>query len=132
MTNIKILLVDDRRGNQLIIKARIQDEEDLQKYDWHYDAADMAKSAVEKARNQVFDIVVLDGNMPAINGPEIIEELLQTNPKMCIIMFSDDEQRLAEAAQKGVALHSKKDFDHLMKILLGQCEVIAQQQSTSV
>ena len=59
---IKILLVDDSEDNQDLIKEYLKNGK------YQIDTADNGEMAVEKVKNQDFDIVLMDIQMPVMDG----------------------------------------------------------------
>lgn len=69
LTGIRVLLVDDSIDNQLLIKFL------LQKCGAQVDVANNGEAGVEKALKQNFDIVLMDIQMPLLDGYQATEQL---------------------------------------------------------
>jgi signal transduction histidine kinase len=65
--NIKVLLVEDIRPNQLLIKTL------LEKHKCHIDIADNGQIAIEKLNHSRYDVILMDLQMPVMNGLEATE-----------------------------------------------------------
>ncbi len=69
LENRKILVVEDNKINQMITRKI------LEKNKMICDVADNGEIAVEKARNQSFDLILMDIHMPGISGIEATEQI---------------------------------------------------------
>ena len=66
-----ILLVEDNKANQMFMKVI------LKKLNLTYDIANDGVEAVEAFKNSKYDIVLMDENMPNMNGIEATKEILK-------------------------------------------------------
>ncbi|PRD54536.1 response regulator transcription factor [Sphingobacterium gobiense] len=86
----KVLIADDhsivRLGASMIIKECIADAgiQQAQTYDEVYD----------QLRNESFDLLLLDINMPGGNNIKVIKELLDIQPGVKILVFSSYEESI--------------------------------------
>jgi PAS domain S-box-containing protein len=62
--NIKVLVVEDIVLNQLLMKTLLDD------FEFEHDIAANGKIAIEKLRNKPYDIILMDLQMPEMNGFE--------------------------------------------------------------
>jgi signal transduction histidine kinase len=62
--NIKVLVVEDMKLNQLLMQTILDD------FGFTYDMADNGLIAVEKLKNNTYDIILMDLQMPEMNGFE--------------------------------------------------------------
>jgi PAS domain S-box-containing protein len=62
--NIKVLVVEDMVLNQLLMKTLLDD------FGFEHDIADNGKMAIEKMRSKSYDIILMDLQMPQMNGFE--------------------------------------------------------------
>ncbi|WP_299209260.1 response regulator [uncultured Dokdonia sp.] len=69
LENRKILVVEDNKINQMITRKI------LEKNKMICDVADNGEIAVEKARSQDFDLILMDIHMPGISGIEATEQI---------------------------------------------------------
>ena len=64
LSNVKILIVEDNKINQMITKKI------LNKMNLYCDVVDNGEAAVEKVKEEVYDVVLMDIHMPGISGLE--------------------------------------------------------------
>jgi len=82
---IKVLLVEDVKLNQLLMKIILDD------FKFKYDIADNGKIAVEKLQTETYDIILMDLQMPEMNGFEATEYIRNTmKSKIPIIALTAD------------------------------------------
>jgi CheY-like chemotaxis protein len=62
--NIKVLVVEDMVLNQLLMKTLLDD------FGFEHDIAGNGKMAIEKMQNKTYDIILMDLQMPEMNGFE--------------------------------------------------------------
>src|SRR5581483_5122827 len=69
--------------------------------------------AVDKATKQQPDVVVMDINMPGLDGIAAAKQIRQTCPNTGVVVVTayDDDRRIFEAIQAGVAGYVLKDDD---------------------
>ena len=83
--NIKILVVEDIALNQLLMKTLLDD------FGFERDIASNGKIAIEKLQEKSFDIILMDLQMPVMNGFEATEYIRKTmNSKIPIIALTAD------------------------------------------
>ncbi len=83
--NLKVLVVEDIILNQLLMKTLLTD------YGFEYDMASNGKIAVEKMQANTYDIILMDLQMPEMNGFEATEYIRNTlNSKTPIIALTAD------------------------------------------
>jgi CheY-like chemotaxis protein len=58
----KVLIVDDSIDNQLLLRAYLRDQP------WELSFAEDGIEAVEEAKQQAFDLILMDMHMPRMNG----------------------------------------------------------------
>ena len=78
----KILVVDDEETLRLTLKTR------LRSAGFEIDVASDGKEALEKLKHDAFDAVLLDINMPRMNGIEALDHIAQLYPKTEVIMLT--------------------------------------------
>jgi CheY-like chemotaxis protein len=82
------------------------------------------EEALSKSERVRPDLVVMDCQMPVMDGLQAARELHQTMPEIPVVMFAlDSSAYLAEAAKKsGIkALFPKTKFFQLLKWIEGEC-----------
>ncbi len=122
MKRKKILLVEDNLINQKIAKLM------LQKFDQIIDVAENGLIAVEKFRNDTYDLILMDLHMPELNGFEAtrkIREFEQENKRkekvriyaMTASSLQDESENCLSAGMDG---YLSKPFrnDELMALLV--------------
>jgi signal transduction histidine kinase/FixJ family two-component response regulator len=83
--NIKVLVVEDIALNQLLMKTLLDD------FGFERDVADNGKIAIEKLKAKTYDIVLMDLQMPEMNGFETTEYIRnEMNSKIPIIALTAD------------------------------------------
>jgi PAS domain S-box-containing protein len=70
--NLRILVAEDVALNQLLIKIILSD------FGFEYDVVDNGKLAIEKLQNNTYDIILMDLQMPDINGFEATDYIRNT------------------------------------------------------
>jgi PAS domain S-box-containing protein len=83
--NIKVLVVEDIALNQLLMKTLLDD------FGFERDIAGNGKIAIEKLQSKSYDIILMDLQMPEMNGFEATEYIRKTmNSKIPIIALTAD------------------------------------------
>ena len=82
LKNRHILIVDDNRINQIVTKKI------LQKLEVSCSIANDGQEAIESARNNEFDLILMDINMPVKDGLEATREIRLFNEKIPIIALT--------------------------------------------
>jgi signal transduction histidine kinase/AmiR/NasT family two-component response regulator len=83
--NIRVLVAEDIPLNQLLMKTL------LDEFGFERDIADNGKIAIEKLQNNPYDIILMDLQMPEMNGFEATEYIRNTmNSKIPIIALTAD------------------------------------------
>ena len=78
----KILLVDDEEGTQFLYREVLEGDG----YEVH--SALTGKDALQKLKTVSPDLVILDINMPGMNGIEILREIKAIKPNIPVVLFS--------------------------------------------
>lgn len=98
MEKAKILVVDDEWNyREIMIKI-------LEAKEYEVDEAENGNMAVEKVRKDSFDVILLDLNLPDINGIEVMRTIREFNETVVIIMITGcpSLDSSVEAASLGV------------------------------
>ncbi|HCV80912.1 MAG TPA: hybrid sensor histidine kinase/response regulator, partial [Zunongwangia profunda] len=98
-TGKKILIIDDNHINQLVTKKYIE------RYGIKAKSADDAVEGIEMLKNESFDLVFMDLNMPKINGLEATSMIRAFNKEVKIIILSATEVRELRDKIKGYAIN---------------------------
>ncbi|MCX6248240.1 MAG: ATP-binding protein [Bacteroidetes bacterium] len=98
--NIKVLVVEDIPLNQLLMKTLLDD------FGFERDIAANGKIAIEKLKSRSFDIILMDLQMPEMNGFEATEYIRNTmNSKIPIIALTADVTTVDLAKCKAVGMN---------------------------
>jgi len=98
--NIKILVVEDIALNQLLMKTLLDD------FGFERDIAANGKIAIEKLRSKSYDIILMDLQMPEMNGFEATEYIRNTmHSKIPIIALTADVTTVDLAKCKAVGMN---------------------------
>jgi len=98
--NIKVLVVEDMALNQLLMKTLLDD------FGFEREIADNGKIAIEKLKTNNFDIILMDLQMPEMNGFEATEYIRNVlNSKIPIIALTADVTTVDLAKCKAVGMN---------------------------
>jgi two-component system, OmpR family, alkaline phosphatase synthesis response regulator PhoP len=90
MKNNKVLIVDDNALNRRVFQNIIGQV-------YHCDVAENGKEALNKLKKEVFDIVILDIQMPLLDGIHTLkiiqEEQITSAPIIAVSAFANDNDR---------------------------------------
>ncbi len=102
----KILIVDDEK----LVRWTI--EKSMGQQDFQFVSASTGTEAVERLREESFDIVITDFVMPGFNGIEVARRARQLQPDSKVIMITAHETILdrEEANKAGVRSIINKPF----------------------
>ncbi len=82
MSKKRILVVDDEEGIQLLYREEFEDE------GYEVVSAYNGDEALGIFREQTPDLVILDINMPGMNGIEVLRRMKETHPHLPVILSS--------------------------------------------
>jgi two-component system response regulator PilR (NtrC family) len=99
----EILIVDDDE----IIRDTLHE---LLSSDYHCETAETAERALEKLKEQSFDLILTDISMPGLSGLQLLERVLKDYPETPVIIVSG--MRDHEHAQELISLGA---FDSVVK-----------------
>ena len=95
----RMLIVDDNRVNRLLLTHA------LEQNGHHVSTAENGKIAMEMLRGKPYDVVLLDIDMPVMNGFEVLEALLSDNElrDLPVVMTSasDELDRVVKCIEMG-------------------------------
>jgi PAS domain S-box-containing protein len=106
--NLKVLVVEDVALNQLLMKIILDD------FGFERDIAENGKIAIEKLQTKSFDIILMDLQMPEMNGfeaTEIIRKKLNSNIPIIALTADVTETDLAQCKAIGMNDHIAKPID---------------------
>ena len=82
MEKKRILLVDDEEGIQLLYREEFEEE------GFEVTTAYNGAEALEQFSQELPDLVILDINMPGMNGIEVLRRMKEINPNLPVILSS--------------------------------------------
>jgi len=98
--SIKVLVVEDMPLNQLLMKTLLDD------FGFERDIADNGKIAIEKLENKDYDVILMDLQMPVMNGFEATEYIRNTMEiRIPIIALTADVTTVDLAKCKAVGMN---------------------------
>ena len=132
----RVLFVDDET-NILRAYRRMF----FRRKDWEIHAARSGEEAIEKLKNERFDVLVTDMRMPGLSGVDVLKEAHRLQPATIRIVVSgyadeeaalrsvgiahqfldkpSDAERLEQAVERAQALQSALDSEDLRRIVAG-------------
>lgn len=107
-----ILIVDDDEGNRAMLSRR------LERLGFQTTVAENGRSALEKLRGARFDLMLLDIQMPELNGYQVLERL-KADPALkdipvIVLSASDEIERVARCVEMGAEDYLPKPFDPVL------------------
>jgi len=109
----KILVVDD----QFLVREGLKDLLYFNGYNVIAEASD-GKEAISKYKETSPDLVIMDIDMPEVNGFHALQGILKIDPKAQVIMLSGqaDSENIKTAIKVGAKSFLVKPFDRKMVI----------------
>ena len=112
---MRALVVDDEETLRLTVRSALESR------NYIVDEAEDGQQAVDKALQCHYDVVILDVNMPNINGLEALQKIKQHSPQtLCLVATAYSDLKDAVTAIKyGAYDYIEKPLNpsHLIKIL---------------
>ena len=107
MAKPTVLIADDHAVYRMGLRDLLQPEFNV------ISEATEGSEAVEKAQKQKPDVVVMDINMPGLDGIAAAKQIKECCPATGVVVITayDDDRRIFEAIQAGVAGYVLKDDD---------------------
>lgn len=104
---VSILVADKNNPDIDVIKATLSDYDD---FTYSIDTARSGKATLKKAEGNHFDLMLVDQDLPGMNGIEMLKELTERKLGMPVIMI------VAEGKEKqGVRAMDEGAYDYLTK-----------------
>lgn len=121
-TKTRILVIDDHQLYREGIKKILEFEESFEVVGEGSDGDE----AIELVKELKPDVVIMDINMPTINGVEATKRLVRTYPETKVIILSihDDENYVTHALKTGASGYLLKEMD--VDSLLEAVKVVAE------
>lgn len=110
---MKIAIVDDEDYISSNIKTYLS-RKDI--YDIH--TFSNPKTALDRAKYSTYDVILLDINMPKLNGIEFLEDIKQSKNHQKIIMMTSEstEEKMIKCEELGVNDYITKPFISLRDV----------------
>jgi DNA-binding response OmpR family regulator len=128
---LNILLIED---NRVIAQQVI---EFLSSHNWQVDYADNAKHGIQLACENIFDVILLDLNLPDMDGLEVcatIKKQAQVIPPILMLTARDSFADKAAGFKQGADDYLTKPYD--LRELVLRCQALARRpdlhQSTTI
>lgn len=107
-----ILVVDDDEGNRAMLSRR------LQRLGFQTTTAENGRTALEKLKSARFDLMLLDVQMPELDGYQVLERL-KADPAIrdipvIVLSASDEIERVAHCIEMGAEDYLPKPFDPVL------------------
>jgi DNA-binding response OmpR family regulator len=84
---VKILIVDDDENYLLLTSLELRDE------GWQAITATDGQEAMEFFESEKPDVVIVDFNMPGIDGIALLKEMKESRPEIPVAIFTGYDQR---------------------------------------
>jgi diguanylate cyclase (GGDEF)-like protein len=114
-TKGKVLIVDDEPDTLEILQALLSIE------GYHVIIASTGEEGVRKAQSERPEVILMDINLPGIDGNEALRRIRETNPFQCVIMLTAfaTVDNAIQAIKEGATDFVKKPFEneHLIHIV---------------
>lgn len=82
MTGRRILVVDDDRSASTVVSRLLTGE------GYHVDVAEGGQAALDAVARQSYDLVILDYQMPGMDGVEVCQRLRERHPEIATIFLT--------------------------------------------
>lgn len=109
MKKTKVLLVDDHALFRKGIASLLKEIEELE----IIGEAGNGREALEKAKNLNPDIIIMDVEMPEVNGVEAVKQIKKELPQCTVVMLTiaDDDDNLFNSIKNGAQGYLLKSMD---------------------
>jgi len=107
---ISILVVDDEKNLTLAMRRLLSAE------GYRTETAGSGEAALEIVKEDFFDVVFLDVNMPDMNGLETFKKLRKVSPKSAVIMITGYGKTLKTLVEEARELGVRDVIDKPFKI----------------
>lgn len=114
--NLKMLCVDD------VAELRRSLEQQFLNEDFDVDTAEDGLAAIEKIKQNHYDIILLDMFMPKMTGMDVLREMKRLNKYTNVIMLTaaDDVATAMECTKEGAKDFIQKPYDpeELLRVVI--------------
>lgn len=124
----RIVIIDDHQLFREGVKRILDFEKDFEVVA----EGDDGNEAIGLVEEHQPDVVIMDINMPAVNGVEATKQLVEMNPdtKVIILSIHDDETYVTHALQTGARGYLLKEMD--ADALIEAVKVVAEGDPTYI
>ena len=116
----RILVIDDDETITAVFRAGLRQE------GYIVDVASTGKEAIEKSKNQLYNLALIDIRLPDMEGTKLLAEMQETIPKMrkIIVTGYPDLQNAIASVQRGADFYITKPtkLDELTKVVKEQLQ----------
>ena len=91
----RILYAEDDFANRKLIELQ------LSRRGFDCETVEDGAQALEACKAEIFDLVILDQNMPGLSGIETLDLIREINPKQRFLALTSDDSRAQELLAKG-------------------------------
>lgn len=111
--SVNIMIVDDEEGIRKSLSSYLKLE------DYNVDTAENGKEALEKLRKTKYNIVLMDINMPVMDGLEALKEIKRIDFSIQVIMMTaySTFDKTIKSLEFGATDYVMKPFKDLSEIL---------------
>ena len=104
-----LLVVDDEADMLFLLKRSLEPDLNCQVV-----TAASGEMAVQRLKEDSFDLVLADIKMPGMSGIELLEEIKRQNPELTVVMMTahGDVETAVQAMKMGAYDYITKPFDH--------------------
>jgi CheY-like chemotaxis protein len=106
----RILLIDDEEDICRMIKLNLESTGEFE-----VTTARSGQTGLDMVKEEKFDLVITDFNMPGMKGDEVVHRLRAISPNMPLILFTiyhDDASTVTRSLRKKVDGVISKPFEH--------------------
>lgn len=114
--NKKILIVEDNKINQLVTRKTLENSNFI------CDIADNGKIALDKTAENHYDIILMDLNMPVMDGLEAIQKIRESDNTTPIILLTASEMNKDDDLVKDIGIQDvlvkPYDTQHFFNVII--------------
>ena len=105
--NLRMLIVDDHPDLRKSLEQQFENE------DFVVDSAENGRKAIDRIRDQHYDVILLDMMMPELDGMGVLREMKAMNRYTNVIMLSavDEVSTAMECVKMGAKDFIQKPYD---------------------
>lgn len=102
----KILIIEDEEGIRRLLRY------DLRQMQFEVDSAKDGREGLELAKNEDYDVIIIDWMLPYISGVELVSEFRRLGMSSILMMLTakDEESDILQAFEAGIDDYMTKPF----------------------